>query len=56
MASELCPHCRQLRNLRATISTRNEISADGKKRKITTTSYHCEVCFRFVRSEEQSDA
>ncbi|MHB0937090.1 MAG: hypothetical protein ACYDCO_03770 [Armatimonadota bacterium] len=54
MASELCPNCRQLRNLRATITTRSETSADGKKRKIKTTSYACEICHRFVRSEEQA--
>ena len=55
MANELCPSCRQVRNMRATISTRTEIGGDGKKRKIKTTSYTCEVCHHFVRSEEQAE-
>ena len=55
MASAICPSCRQVRNLRATISFHTATGADGKKLKIRTTSYHCVICNRFVRSEEQVD-
>jgi len=36
----------------ATTSTRSVVGADGQKRTIRTTSYHCEVCHHFVRSED----
>jgi len=55
MPSEMCPSCRQLRNMRVTVATRTETGADGKKRTIKTTSYQCEVCSKFVRSEERDE-
>jgi len=53
MASELCPSCRQVRNMLVSVTTRTETGASGKKKQITTTSYQCEVCRMFVRSEER---
>jgi hypothetical protein len=41
--------------MRVTMATRTETGADGKKRTIKTTSYQCEVCSKFVRSEERDE-
>ncbi|MEW6753558.1 MAG: hypothetical protein AB1505_21620 [Candidatus Latescibacterota bacterium] len=50
---EMCPSCRQPRNLRRTVSVRPVTGADGKVvRRVRTVSYHCEHCHRFVRSED----
>jgi hypothetical protein len=56
MASERCPSCRQMRNLRVTTSIRTVRAADGRKKRLRTVSYHCETCNRFVRSEEMEEA
>jgi hypothetical protein len=55
MASELCPKCGAMRNLAISTSSREEAGADGEIKKIVTTSYHCEACNSFVRSQDQED-
>ena len=52
MVSEHCPHCQVTRNMRLTISRREETALDGHTKKIETRSFHCEMCNTFVRSED----
>lgn len=52
MPVEYCPHCSTPRNLRQTVTRRSETAADGTTKTIETTSYQCEGCHAFVRSEE----
>ncbi len=53
MATEYCPTCRQARTLRAAVTRRKVTDPDGTVRQLITTSYACEACHRFVRSEER---
>jgi len=55
MATEMCPACRAIRNLRVTSTTRTVVGPDGKRRLIRTNSYHCGTCGQFVRSEEHEE-
>ena len=52
MAREFCPGCGVVRNMAATVTERTRTGADGKREKVVATTYHCETCGRFVRSEE----
>ncbi len=52
MSCEMCPHCRQTREMTLTRSTRSATGADGSARRIRTDSYHCATCRAFVRSED----
>jgi len=52
MPTEICPRCRQTREMTLTQSTRSAIEADGSTRRVRTDSYHCATCQAFVRSEE----
>jgi len=52
MSSEQCPHCQEIRNMRVAVSRRKEVTPDGKTREIETTSFHCETCNTFIRSED----
>ena len=50
---EMCPYCKEARNMVVSSSTRLVKEDDKKEKKKITTSYHCETCNQFVRSEEQ---
>jgi len=50
--AEMCPRCRELRNTKQTVTNRRIDTPDGKTREIRTTSYHCETCGSFIRSED----
>lgn len=52
MSSELCPSCGVVTNMRVDITDREVIGADGKAKKVTTRTFHCEACNSFVRSED----
>jgi hypothetical protein len=52
MAQMMCPRCGALRNVEVTVLRRTVKDPDGRRRQVVTTSYHCEVCHTFVRSEE----
>jgi hypothetical protein len=52
MAREWCPGCREIRNMRVSVSERTEKGREGKPKRIRTLLFHCETCYRFVRSEE----
>ena len=56
MAREMCPACREVREMRVSSSTRTVIMPDGRKKRIRTISYHCELCHQFVRSEDAEEA
>ena len=55
MARELCPSCKEVRNMRASTTTETVIERDGKKKRITTHSFHCGHCSQFVRSENHEE-
>lgn len=55
MAIEHCSSCRAPRNLRASVSRRKTLDPDGRTTTIRTTSFHCESCGQFVRSEEVAE-
>ena len=55
MTGELCPSCKEIRNMNTSTATRTVIGEDGKKKKITTRSFHCEHCRQFVRSEDHEE-
>jgi C4-type Zn-finger protein len=52
MPREYCPVCGQVRNMSVTVGEHTRTDAEGKKQKVLTTVYHCEACWRFIRSEE----
>ena len=52
---EMCPSCKELRNMMVSSSTRILKEKDQKEKKIVTLSYHCENCHQFVRSEDQDE-
>ncbi len=52
MASEMCPACREIRNMRISVSERTEKGKAEKSKRIRTLTFHCETCNRFVRSED----
>ena len=54
--SELCPKCRELRNAKVTVSSRKVETLEGKTQEIKTTSFHCEECGAFIRSEDVEEA
>jgi hypothetical protein len=55
MAQEMCPSCRQIRYMRIATSVKTVTGVDEKRKKIKTTSFHCEVCNQFVCSQDQED-
>ena len=50
---EMCPSCKELRNMIVSSSTRIIKGDDKTEKKIKTLSYHCEKCNQFVRSEDR---
>jgi len=50
--SELCPKCRQVREMIVTTTTRTVTKPDGTLKRLRTNTYHCSVCHSFVRSED----
>jgi rubredoxin len=55
MPSELCPKCGAPRNMAASVSGRDEVDSEGKTKRVVTTSYQCEICGSFVRSEDHEE-
>jgi hypothetical protein len=52
MSSEYCPHCGAIRNMRETVSRREETTPEGETKEIETRTFHCETCNAFVRSDD----
>lgn len=52
MPSDYCPKCQADKNLRVTIAIETTKDENGKKKKKLVSSYHCEECNSFIKSEE----
>jgi hypothetical protein len=52
MAIEMCPACREIRNMRMSVSERTVKGSEEKTKRIRTLTFHCETCNTFVRSED----
>ncbi len=50
---ELCPRCKQLRNVCVAVCRRQVALPDGTAKEVLTRTFHCEICHAFIRSEEQ---
>ncbi len=55
MPSEFCPFCRTANNMSVTVTPKAIAGKDGKIKKITTKTYHCESCGSFVRSIDEDE-
>jgi hypothetical protein len=53
MPNEMCPRCRQIRDMRLTMSTRTVVEPGGTQKRIETVSIHYTHCQQFVRSEDE---
>jgi len=53
VVNEFCSKCHALTNMIMTTSERNEQNGEDISFKIITTSYHCNICNTFVRSEDK---
>ena len=51
MSREYCAGCGGVRNMAATVTERTEKDEEGNQVRLVVTTYHCESCGRFVRSE-----
>jgi hypothetical protein len=49
---EFCARCQSYQNTQVTFSERVEVDDEGNSHKIITTSYQCEKCGSFLRSED----
>ena len=52
MPREFCPKCEAVRNMQASTARRKATDAEGNPVTVLTTTYHCESCHTFVRSED----
>jgi hypothetical protein len=50
--NNFCPKCNALTSMTTTVTESNEKNDEGKSFKVTTTSYYCNRCHAFVRSED----
>ncbi len=48
---ELCPRCKQLRNVCVAVCRRQVALPDGTTEEVLTRTFHCETCHAFIRSE-----
>ena len=53
MINGYCPKCHTLSNMTLTTTERNEINEEGKAFKVITSSYYCEICNTFIKSEDK---
>ena len=53
MINDYCSKCKALTSMTLTTTERKEEEHEGKVFKIITSSYQCNVCNSFVRSEEK---
>jgi hypothetical protein len=60
MPREHCHRCGVTTELKVTVSHETEEQVDGTVRRVKVTTYHCEACGTFIRSEvapeEEGDA
>ena len=48
---EFCTRCQSYQNTQVTFSERVEVDAEGNAHEIVTTSYHCQQCSSFLRTQ-----
>ena len=53
MINDYCSKCNALTSMTLTRTERNEENDEGKIFKVVTSSYHCNMCNSFVRSEDK---
>ena len=51
MHSKYCPKCKTIKNLRTSVTIKRT-KKGGKVKNILITSYHCEECNSFIKSDE----
>ncbi len=54
MPSDYCPKCQADKNLRVTIVIETTKDENGKTKKKLISSYHCEECNSFIKSEDSN--
>jgi hypothetical protein len=55
MTTLFCPKCAVPQPMNVSSLRREQTDPDGEVRKVVSTSYHCAICFSFVRSEDRVD-
>ena len=53
MTNEFCPRCNTLTDMNISEIERDEKTEEEEIYKIVTTSFHCNKCNTFVRSEDK---
>lgn len=53
MTNDFCPKCNALTSMNLTTTESVEKDNEGKKFKVVTTSYTCNKCHAFVKSEDK---
>jgi ribosomal protein L44E len=53
MINDFCPKCKALTNMSLTTTESVEKDKEGKISKVITTSYNCNMCNTFVKSEDK---
>ena len=53
MINEFCQKCNTLTRMNSTIAESSEKDNEGKLFKVITTSYNCNMCHTFVKSEDK---
>ena len=53
MINEYCPKCHELTSMIVTTTEKKEKDDNGEMTKIITSSYQCNKCNTFVRSEDK---
>jgi len=53
MINDFCPKCNALTSMNLTTTKSTEKDKEGKIFKVITTSYNCNMCHTFVKSEDK---
>lgn len=53
MINDFCPKCNALTSMTSTTTESIEKDNEGKAFKVITTSYNCNMCNTFVKSEDK---
>lgn len=51
MINDFCPRCNALTTMTSNVTHSNEKDSEGKHFKIVSTSYYCNICHTFVKSD-----
>jgi hypothetical protein len=50
--NELCPRCREVREMEIRKKSTTKMDQSGTTIKVTISSYYCTTCGTFIKSEE----